>query len=310
MAQKTVFCLLDDRFAHDEGTVAGVTPQRVEWDRSLESRVAPVFFSHERMLGEYSSIPRSRRFGLLFESQSQAEVYRSVRSVMNEFSLVFTHSSELLREFQNARWIPGGGIWIGGARGGGNQPEIFEKSRMVSFFSSNKMRCDAHRMRYRLALDLETRDQSVDVFRQLRLRPNSSAQAIGVDNTSVHTFPIPPLEYLRSYRFSVIMENFVDDAYFTEKILNCFATGTVPIYRGAKKIADFFDQDGIIAWESEEQLTRDILPSLSAKAYDSRRIAIERNFEQSKQYRTIEDYLIEHYLDEIERSMLVHDEEN
>ena len=34
--------------------------------------------------------------------------------------------------------------------------------------------------------------------------------------------------------FSVCIENDVYDTYFTEKILDCFATGTIPIYKGTK----------------------------------------------------------------------------
>lgn len=51
------------------------------------------------------------------------------------------------------------------------------------------------------------------------------------------------LEY---YMFSIIIENNSVDNYFTEKLLNCFAVGTVPIYLGCPNIGEFFNRNGII----------------------------------------------------------------
>jgi len=42
------------------------------------------------------------------------------------------------------------------------------------------------------------------------------------------------------------MENDSVPNYYTEKITDCFATGTVPIYWGATNIGDYFDERGII----------------------------------------------------------------
>lgn len=135
LEKQELFGLVDDRFAHDEGTVAGVVPERLVWDRNPVAPNIPVFFSHERMFETLENVPKNQRFGLLFESQSQAEVYRSVSAVMEDFALVFTHSSSLLKDFSNTRWIPGGGVWVGGTRGGGGLPQIFHKSRHISMIS-------------------------------------------------------------------------------------------------------------------------------------------------------------------------------
>ena len=42
------------------------------------------------------------------------------------------------------------------------------------------------------------------------------------------------------------MENSIAELYYTEKIIDCFLTGTVPIYWGTKRITDGFNKDGII----------------------------------------------------------------
>ena len=49
------------------------------------------------------------------------------------------------------------------------------------------------------------------------------------------------------YIFSVVVENYIDDYWFSEKICNCFANKCVPIYIGANKINELFDAHGIIS---------------------------------------------------------------
>ena len=54
-------------------------------------------------------------------------------------------------------------------------------------------------------------------------------------------------EALADYMFSVAIEN--ADDWFTEKILDCFLTGTVPVYYGTPSITKWFNPDGIIYLE-------------------------------------------------------------
>ena len=53
---------------------------------------------------------------------------------------------------------------------------------------------------------------------------------------------------LNDYMFSVCVENDEHDTYFTEKILDAFATGTIPIYKGTRKVVDHFNGNGILFW--------------------------------------------------------------
>ena len=51
---------------------------------------------------------------------------------------------------------------------------------------------------------------------------------------------------LKDYCFSFAMENATYSNMFTEKITDCFMTGTIPIYYGISNIGDYFNTDGII----------------------------------------------------------------
>lgn len=274
------FNLFDTVFAHDDFAIAGVASQLVTWDRTFVNPELPTFFTHEQMLRpERLQIPKSLRFGLLYESQAIVpEVYHAVEAVMKDFALVFTHSAKLLENFENARWIPGSGVWVGGAVAGG-EPQIERKEKNCSILTSNKLRVGLHRRRYLTAQMLKLKHPEVDTY----IQPLRSRERISVVQT------------LAPYRYSICVENFIDDAYFTEKILNCFALGTVPIYMGARNIDEYFDAEGLIVYSGYRDLTRRVLPMLSPQDYESRRAAIETNFIRCLKFRSLEDFIVTEY---------------
>ena len=86
---------------------------------------------------------------------------------------------------------------------------------------------------------------------------------------------------LRDYGFSIVVENDNTDTYFTEKILDCFATGTIPIYWGTSRIVEHFNPNGIIF------LKENFRPSqLSANLYHSKMNAIQDNFNRVKEFKS------------------------
>ena len=100
-------------------------------------------------------------------------------------------------------------------------------------------------------------------------------------------------EGLNDYMFSVAIENHKYDTYFTEKIMDCFATGTIPIYYGTDKISEFFNPDGIIRFEDFN------INDLSEELYHSKMDAIKDNFNRVKQFEIPEDIIYKKYLEKI-----------
>ncbi len=56
----------------------------------------------------------------------------------------------------------------------------------------------------------------------------------------------PKFPILAQYDFCLCFENSSFPGYVTEKIFDCFATGTIPIYRGAPNITEFLPEDSFI----------------------------------------------------------------
>jgi hypothetical protein len=97
---------------------------------------------------------------------------------------------------------------------------------------------------------------------------------------------------LKDYMFSVAIENDNSDTYFTEKLTDCFAMGTVPVYYGSRKVVEkYFDPTGVIFLEDDPNLE-----SLTIEKYQSMMPAIERNLIAANNLPVAEDYMWENYL--------------
>lgn len=81
----------------------------------------------------------------------------------------------------------------------------------------------------------------------------------------------------RNSMFHVAVENSRNLNYYTDKIVDCFATKTIPIYWGAPNIGDYFNKKGIITFENEEDLI-EILNNLTEEDYKNRLEAVEENY--------------------------------
>jgi Glycosyltransferase family 10 (fucosyltransferase) C-term len=272
-----IFNLVDGSFSHDISAVAGVDSRDIEWDREWTDPTRPVFVTNEAVLRPLpSGLTPAAKYGWLIESAAIIpSVYRRAFRVVDKYDLFFTHSTRLLEKKPKCRWIPGGGIWIGGQHAGGSMG-VFPKTRLCSMLTSSKTTTRLHRTRLAVAKELAAkRSSSIDVF---------------IDPDRPYSF-----EALRDYRYNICIENNIDDSYFTERLLNCFATGTIPIYLGAPRLAEFFDMDGVLMFRNRRELMR-ILSQISADDYEHRLPAIHTNFTLAMQYRSIEDFIASRYL--------------
>lgn len=263
---------------YQNSLVSDRKPKYFEWVN--DSDELPSFYTHthlDKLGGE------SDKNVILLESSAIIPAYvKWVSKNSSKFNKIYTHNSDLIRICENTRWIPGGGVWIGTEFGGG-QEKIYDKGRLCSFFSTDKIMCSLHKIR----LDCS------------RMIANSNAikfEQVDLFDCSTGRF-IKPIEYLQDYRFSVIFENYQDDLYFTEKILNCFATGTIPIYMGARNIDSLFDGNGIIKFNGARELIS-ILMNINDDMYLDKIDAVRNNFEICKKFVCIEDYMWDNYLRE------------
>lgn len=272
LKDKTLYYLGTNRYQNS--LVSDRIPQYWEWvkDRpELPTYYTYMNFEEVEEIGE-----EQEKNAILLESSAIVPNHVNwLYQNATKFKTIYTHNSFLL-SLPNARWIPGGGCWIGTEFGGG-ELKVYDKTKLVSFMSSGKAMCPLHIMRHTLANYCQVYLPYINIY--------------GMGGPFVKA-----ASYLTDYRFSIILENYVDKCYFTEKILNCFATGTIPIYLGAKTLP--FNEEGIIRFNSPEEF----LPAIkkaTPEFYEANRKAVEENLELCKKYLCIEDYMWENYSSEI-----------
>jgi spore maturation protein CgeB len=105
---------------------------------------------------------------------------------------------------------------------------------------------------------------------------------------SFDTYPyrVDKKDLLRDFQYSIILENARHDNYFTEKILDCLACKTIPIYWGAPNIQKFFNPEGILVFNNQKELDG-ILCSLRLDFYDSKREIVEANYREALKYENL-----------------------
>ena len=100
---------------------------------------------------------------------------------------------------------------------------------------------------------------------------------------------------LNPYYFSVTIENAIVRGYWTEKLLDAFATKTIPIYYGDKfSVNKFFNQEGIIYFDTIEELD-EIIEKIDIDFYAHRLSAVEENFNKVEEFRVPEDWIYKEY---------------
>lgn len=181
--------------------------------------------------------------------------------ITNTYKYIFVNDNSLLLNEQ-FKLLPGNGFWI-------EQPKIYDKSKLLSFVTSSKQQTIGHNLRietikkYYGKFDLFGRG-----FKDIKLKE----------------------EGIIDYMFSFAIENDNYDTYFSEKVLDCFATGTIPIYWGTKNICNYFNSDGIIFLDDFD------ITKLNIDYYNDRKSAIEENFMKVLEYEIPEDYIYKNYL--------------
>lgn len=257
--------LQDSAFAHCEFSNNPMPPKqftdKVTWNRTDD------YTDDDVVVWTDIDIPKSlKRKGkniawLLEGLGHQPHVYQFVIENADSFEAIWTHDTEMIKHFTNAVFLPFGGCWIDDFDWG-----IHPKSKNFSIIASAKRQHPGHKLRHQIIAGAEGH---IDVF------------GGGYD----------PLENkidgLRDYRYHFCIENMSRDYWFTEKLIDCFVTGTIPIYWGCPSIDNFFNIDGMICFDELKHLP-ELLPTCNEELYESKLDAIKENFELAQKYRLAE----------------------
>jgi len=254
------------------------TTEKAEWDVHIDRGL---------MYQPDFSVSKEKRYGWVCESRFIIpDVYNFLihnHKVLfnNYYNKIFTCDASLLELNSNFVFCPSGSNYPWVPK---NEWNIHKKLKTCSMFCSPKRMTEGHVYRHQIA----------------RLALDAGLEVFGGAHGTQRTITDPrnpwntKIDGLKDYMFSIVIENGIYDSYWTEKITDCFATGTVPVYCGTKKILDFFDPDGIIFLELNKE--QEILTSLCKELYDSKIAAITNNFNTVAKIKLADDYLFDEIL--------------
>lgn len=254
------------------------------------------FYTHKSML-ETMGNPK-KKYGALIETQGivpdDYRIFDKYKGLNKDFDLIFTYDEKILNEVDNAKFMP---FWasikldfkdIEGSLSLIKDDTYKYKTKNVSILSSNKVGCPLHKLRYDTAKYIK-QNNLADTFGTFE----SEDFIVHMSDKSF----VRAYDTLANYRFSIIFENIITDYCFTEKLTNCFAMQTIPIYIGARKISEFFNPDGIIQISVDDVGSIEkILKNCTEEEYNSRLSAVLDNYNRSLMYKNVEDYMYEKYL--------------
>jgi glycosyltransferase involved in cell wall biosynthesis len=147
---------------------------------------------------------------------------------------------------------------------------LYNKTKNLSCISSNKSFLEGHKKRLEF------------VEHALITTPKGELNMFGVGFNEIKGKIIG----LEDYRFSVAIENENKDNWATEKISDCFLTGVIPIYYGCPNIGDYFDIDGIITFQTKDELEKIIKDIIlnGEQIYKDKYESVKNNFELVNKY--------------------------
>lgn len=257
--------LIGSGFRHSPSS-SGFEPEYILWNKHDES--APISFYVDNSITSEVN-PDKKNYGWICESKTiQPGLYdwamNNVEVLKSKFITVFTHDVELTSKSDFFT------LTQCSAKSFLGEHKLYDKTKLVSMIVSNKNYCKEHE--YRLQM-VDKYSGKCDLFGR------------GFNEISDKTIG------LKDYCFSFTMENATYSNMFTEKISDCFVTGTIPIYHGIKNIGDFFNIDGIIMLDENFDIN-----SLSFELYKSKEKAVKENFEIAKNLLAAEDYIFKNFI--------------
>lgn len=263
------FASFGSPFSHTYSSCLNVKPKNFEWvhNHSTDSGIE-VYMDYD-IFGAVRSKSKNK-FLWLCESKSitpdQNKFLIDNYNVINKiYKKIFVHDYELLKLGDSCVYCPPAAnvSWV-------IDRKIHLKQKMVSMISSGKTFCTGHLFRNKKMEEFKKNNYPIDYYGKF-FNPFEKKEDV-----------------LNDYYFSITIENESYSNYYTEKLMDCFATGTIPIYYGTPELPKMFNPDGVIILDNNFNINH-----LSKDLYYSKMEAIKENFEKCLDHQPADDFIFD-----------------
>jgi len=256
-------------FRHTYSSCLNIKPTNFEWvhDNSSSSDIE-VYMDYD-VLGGCNSKSKNKFLWLCESKEIIEEQYNFVKNncdiLKQIYKKIFITDKTFLNIDNIFEYCPPGSnhTWI-------LDKKIYPKTKLISMVCSGKNLTSGHIYRNNKMKEFQLKRYPIDYYGR-SFNPFDKKEDV-----------------LNDYYFSIAMENGSYSTYYTEKIMDCFATGTIPVYYGSPDISDYFNADGIIFLDDSFDMSK-----ITPEYYYSKQDAIKDNYERCLKQVTADDYIYE-----------------
>lgn len=213
------------------------------------------------------------------------------RSHLDRFDLLVVSTDDLVGSSPKVVPLEFGTSWISAG------VALPQKRPGVSMVVGRKRRTEGHRLRHEVWRRQDEIRGPKSFFTSDRGWPRKLAWLRGcpwLDPLPANSWGWPVLGDsklpLFETQFHIAIENCRSRYYFTEKLLDCFLTDTVPIYWGCRNLGEYFDMGGIVEVENVDQIIA-VCNAASEADYAARVTAIRENRRRAVEFIDVGDRL-------------------
>lgn len=185
------------------------------------------------------------------------------------FNLILTTSQRVLDACSNAKILEFGTTWI-------FDYKFPEKKFQISTLVGHKEMTEGHKLRKKLYYKQKKIKNPIDFY----IGTNGGVENVFGNKVISDSFH---KEELFDSQFHICIENTRQEYWFSEKVMDCFRTKTVPIFWGCPKIGDYFNVDGIIIVNSLDEII-EVCNGIDENTYKTMLPYIEENLKLCENY--------------------------
>ncbi len=158
------------------------------------------------------------------------------------YDKIYTFNQTILDKCSNAvKCILPACSWVSGRHF--HNLDTTKKQFKISCITGSKHMAEGHTFRLLLYFNQQVLKQECEL--PITFYRSSAGQPLPVltENPFIYEDKFPLFE---TYQYSLVIENSSQPNYFTEKLIDCLITKTIPIYYGCPNISEYFDTTGWI----------------------------------------------------------------
>ena len=221
------------------------------------------------------------------------------RAIINHshlYDMVLTTENDVISECYNAHFFPYGGTWLNkkkdrhldslGEFDESILDQVYPKEFNISFLTTSHLGKTGYNLRQKVWTNRDIIKIPTLFYSSTRFKTDGqSVVGAGRFSNTLHDGLLPNDDKIHLFKsqFSIAIESSREESYFTEKLIDCLLTKTVPIYWGCPNIGEFFDSRGIIHFKDFDDMISKI-DQINENTYEEMKPYVEKNYERAKEY--------------------------